>query len=470
MKIHNSFKALIATLFAASIMSACSTVGNKPYERPELPEKAQWEASSTTNASDAIELTWWQSFNDPLLDLLINTAIERNHDLQIAAMRIMEAEASTHGAAARRMPSLALQAEHSRVRRFSGPSEYGDDMKVGGQLNWEIDIWNKLKKQVTAGQAEQAAIEADWRAVWLKITANVAFAYFKVRRLDEQIHLQELAVSATDKNKTVFQHRMNAGFGTITDVHAQEAELNKLQRNLLELQRQRRLTENDLAMLLGKPAGKVKIKTGRIRDVVQPVSVPAGLPADLIARRPDVVAAEYQVLSTHELLGVAKLEKLPSFSLTGFAGDRSSALARLLDSWTLGLASAVRIPIFNPAIEANIEAAEARSQGSRWRYRKTVMQAYKEVENALHSLSNRKQQHELLEQQLAKLEHVAEQKRGQLAAGLITQLEIFESERSLLEASGTLLQNYESLLVDTVSLYQALGGGWPKDQLVEVNL
>lgn len=469
MKFMRSLKISATTLCTAVVLAGCSTLGPAPYQRPELPTKVQWEAPTMANASEAIAMAWWQAFNDPILDLLVNTAIERNHDLHVAAARVMEAEASASRAAGRRLPTLSLQTEHSRVQRFSGPSQYGDDTKIGGQLNWELDVWNKLKRQVKAGVANQAAIEAEWRAVWLKITANVGLAYFEIRRLDEQIHLQELAVAATEENKVVFEHRMQAGFGTITDVHAQEAELNKLQRNSLELKRQRKLAENELALLIGKPAGKVNIKTGRIRDIVVPVKVPAGLPSDLIARRPDILAAEYQVLGAYELLGVAKLEKLPSFSLTGFAGDRSATLARLLDSWTLGLASAIRIPIFDPAIEANIKAADARSQAARWRYQKAVMQAYKEVENALQSLSNRKQQHQLLEEQHSKLEEVAEQKRGQLAAGLITQLEIFEAERSLLDASSALLQNYEAILVDTVSLYQALGGGWPKSKIGEAS-
>lgn len=465
--IHPMKKIIIASCLASSLFG-CSAMNQKPYERPELPKKSQWVAPGSSTAYNAIALNWWRAFKDPLLDLLVNTAIERNHDLQIAAARIQEAEASTSRTASRRLPSISLQTDYSRVRRFEGPSIYGDDTKAGGQFNWEVDIWGKVKKQVNAGKAAQAVSEANWRAVWLKLTSNVALAYFAIRRLDEQIQLQEFTLTATEKNRTVFEHRMRAGFGTITDVNAQEAELNKLERNLLELKRQRKLAENELALLIGKPAGQVKIKTGRIRDVILPVAVPAGLPSDLVARRPDIIAAEFQVLSTHQLVGAARLEKLPSFSLTGFAGDRSSVLSRLLDSWTLGLSSAVRIPIFNPAIEANIKIAQARSESSQWQYRKTVMQAYKEVENALENLSSRKQQQALLEQQIAKLEQVAEQKRQQLAAGLITQLEIFEAERSLLAASETLLKNYEAILVDTVSLYQALGGGWGKVRVGEV--
>lgn len=452
------FKVVLLT--SAILLAGCSGLEQKPYQRPALDEKNTWSVEVKPDPHAAIQLEWWQNFGDATLDMLVNTAIHENLDIRIAAARIKEAEAALRGSKGRRLPQIGFQAEGDRAEFFGQNPGSRNEYSGLGTLNWELDVWGKLQKGVDASIATQTSIEANWRAVWLKVTATVARTYFDLRRLDEQIALRQSSIHSSENSLNVFRARMEAGFGTRTEVDSQDAELNNLQRQLLELQRQRQLAENRLAVLIGKPAGKLKLTPGQLRNIVRPVNIPLGLPSQLVARRPDIVAAERRVLRAHHLVGQAELAKLPSFTLTGNGGYASTALSRILDNWTLGLASMVRIPIFDPGVKTNIEINKARAEGEKERYRKTVMLAFEEVENSLTSLENRKHQHALLEQQKSKLETVTEHRRGQLAEGLISQLELFEAERSLLSASQTLLNNYQSILSETVTLYESLGGGW----------
>jgi outer membrane protein, multidrug efflux system len=193
---------------------------------------------------------------------------------------------------------------------------------------------------------------------------------------------------------------------------------------------------------------------------VQIPTVPGGLPADLLARRPDVVAAEYRVLESHDLVGQAKLAQLPSVSLTGRGGTASFSLGDLLRSFTFGLLPSINLPAFNPGIKARVKTTEAQTKVAENDYKRTVIAAYEEVENALVSLDAHRQQRVELQMQVDQLRLVSAQTEVQLKAGVISQLDVFETERSLLAAQLELLASHQQVLTDTVTLYKALGGGW----------
>ena len=213
-------------------------------------------------------------------------------------------------------------------------------------------------------------------------------------------------------------------------------------------------------MFLGLPAGELKVPVGRLQDRVQIPGVPTGLPSQLLARRPDVIAAEFRVLAAHDLMGQAKLAQLPSISLTGRGGSSSFALGDLLKSFTFGLAPSINIPAFNPGIKAHAKTSEAQVKVAEQEYRRTVVAAFEDAENALVNLDAHRQQREQLQQQVNDLRQVAAGTTTQLAAGLISQLEVFENERSLLAAQQALLLSHQQVLADTVTLYKAIGGGW----------
>ncbi|HXB03568.1 MAG TPA: TolC family protein, partial [Candidatus Angelobacter sp.] len=247
-----------------------------------------------------------------------------------------------------------------------------------------------------------------------------------------------------------------------SEVGRQRAENSRLTKDLLELRRSRDVTENALATLLGVSAGELKIQPDRLRDRVQVPAVPAGLPLDLLARRPDVVAAEFRVLEAHDLMGQARLAQLPTISLTGSAGTASFALADLAKVFTFGLMPSINIPAFNPGIKAHVKTTEAQIKVAEEDYRRTVLAAFEEVENALVNLEAHRRQREELHKQVDQLQAVSAQTEAKLEVGVVSQLEVFEDERRLLTAQLELLASHEQVLSDTVTLYKALGGGWTR--------
>jgi outer membrane protein TolC len=237
---------------------------------------------------------------------------------------------------------------------------------------------------------------------------------------------------------------------------------------LLDLKRLRELTENGLATLLGMPADTLKVPDAGLRSV-RAVDVPAGLPSDLLSRRPDIIAAEYRVLQAHDLEGQARLARLPSLSLTGKAGSASFDLDDLLKTWTSGFSSLASIPIFDPNVQSRIKVSEAQTRVAEEEYRRTVLGAFEEVENALVNLSNRKQQTDELSSRREKLVTVSDQVYAQLQEGMATQLEVLEIERTLLDSEQEMLANHWQILNDTVSLFKALGGGWPREVVARLS-
>jgi outer membrane protein, multidrug efflux system len=194
---------------------------------------------------------------------------------------------------------------------------------------------------------------------------------------------------------------------------------------------------------------------------VQIPVVPAGLPSQLMARRPDVVAAEYRVLEAYDVVGQAKLAQLPTISLTGRGGSASFALTDLLKSFTFSFMPSINIPLLDPSVRAHVKTTEAQTIVVEQQYRRTVMGAFEEVENALVNLDAHTKQRTELQEEVGHLKVVAAQIEAQLKEGVVSQLEVFETERTLLAAELALLENHQQLLSDTVTLYKSLGGGWP---------
>jgi NodT family efflux transporter outer membrane factor (OMF) lipoprotein len=444
-------------------LAGCANTNDSGYQSPSLPDKEGWSLTggSPESAANAIRLDWWTQFGDAYLDGLVRQAIAGSQDVKILAARIDAAGIGLEQERVSTLPKVGLGASTDlAVTPNTTTRSYG--VSLTG-LNWEIDLWGKARKGIRAQQAEYKASEADYRAGYLSLVSEVASGYFQIRQFDEQIARQQSTLIKNQRILGILERQQREGLVPTTRVLQQQAENRGLQRDLLDLQRQRTLMENRLATLLGIPAGNLKVPQAPLSRTVQPLAVPAGLPADLLARRPDILAAEYRVLRAYELIGKARLAKLPSISLTGQGGLASAALATLLGNWTAGIGLVVNLPIFDPSLDLEIKRTQVDQQIAEEEYRRTVIRAFEEVENALVNLANRKQQLEELEKQLNDLRVVSNQVNAQLQAGLVSQLEVFESERTLLSSEQTLLEIKHQRLQDTVTLYKAMGGGWPRE-------
>jgi NodT family efflux transporter outer membrane factor (OMF) lipoprotein len=444
-----------------ALLCGCADVSMKPYQRPDSPAKTGWAATTAppTAPGVLIQQDWWKEFRDPELDGLVARALRDNADLRILAARTKVAGAQIDEARAGALPTLDAGAGASFEKTTGQP--FAKQFNLGTQVNWDIDIWGQVAKGAEAQTAEFRASEADWRAGYLTLASDVATTYFQILQFDEQIDRQQKTLAKNRQILATYEAMQKQGLLPETRVIQQRAEINRLSNDLIELGRLRALSGNALATLLGVPAGNFQLPKGALQDRVQLPTVPEGLPSELLKRRPDIVAAEYRVLESYDLVGQAKLAQLPSISLTGRGGTSSFALGSLLKSFTFGLLPSINFPIFDPAVKARIKTSQASNVVAEQQYRKVVMDAFKEVEDALVNLDAHRRQRIELQEQAQRLGVVAAAVEAQLKEGVISQLEVFEAERSLLAAQLALLANHQQILADTVTLYKALGGGWP---------
>lgn len=458
---HPAIRRSLLAACCAALLSGCADLRVPEYARPETPAKPAWSqpTAAAVSASETITPDWWREFRAPYLDTLVNRAIAGNFDLKLLAARIRVASALIGEARAGALPIVDVGAGAIVERSTGQPTSRRFD--VGSQVSWEIDIWGKVEKGVQSQTAEYRASEADWRAGYLTLVAAVATTYFQILQFDEQADKQQRALEKNKQILAIYEAMLEHGLAPKTYVLLQRAEVNRLTNGLIDLRRLRDLAENALATLTGVPARGLKVPSGYLQDKVQLPAVPLGLPSELLSRRPDLVAAEYRILAAYDLVGQAKLAHLPSVSLTGRAGTASLSLSDLFRSFTVSFLPSINLPLFDPSIRARIKTTEAQTGVVEEAYRRTVLAAFEEVENALVNLEARKRQRIELEQQTGHLQIAAGQIEAQLREGVVSQLEVFEAERQLLAAQLALLANHQQILSDTVTLFMALGGGWP---------
>jgi NodT family efflux transporter outer membrane factor (OMF) lipoprotein len=451
----------LVAAFCAALLASCAGLKGPEYSRPDSPAKPAWTepSAAAVSASETITPDWWRGFRDPYLDALVDKAIAGNFDLKILAARIQVASAQIAEAGAGALPIVDVGAG-AIIERSTG-QKTSKRFDLGAQVNWEIDIWGKVEKGVQAQTAEFRASEADWRAGYLTLVAAVSTTYFQILQFDEQIESQQRSLATNTRILTIYEGMYEHGLIPQTQVLLQRAEVKRLTNGLLELRRLRDLGENALATLTGVPARELKVPFGRLQERVQLPVVPLGLPSELLSRRPDIVAAEFRVLSAYDLVGQAKLAQLPSVSLGGRVGTASLSLSDLFRTFTLSFLPSINFPLFDPSIKARIGTTKAQTKLAEEAYRQTVIAAFEEVENALVNLDAHTRQRTELRQQTDFLLAAVAQIEAQLKEGLVSQLEVFEAERQLLAAQLALLANHQQILSDTVTLYKALGGGWP---------
>lgn len=450
------------------IAAGCGALQGPAYERPDVPEKPQWSQleGRELTASEVIQPDWWHGFGDPYLIQLIQRAIDQGFDMRIAALRLDKAGIQLGKERFSATPKVGLSPADAiaRGKRDNEQSTTTRETEsLGAGLTWELDIWGKIRKDLQAADARYRATEMDWRATQLALIASVAERYFQIRQFDEQIAQQIASKGQAEQMLGIYYAQHKEGMVPETRIRSQKAEISSLQNRLLEMQRGRTEAELKLSTLLGVPAGELSVPAGKLRESVRLIEMPEVLPADVLARRPDVLKAEYNVLQAHHLVGKARLARLPTFSLTGAAKTGTSFVSTVVNTWTFGLATSWS-GLFDRDLAIDVKLSEAEVKISREEYRKTVLEAFEEVEIALLNLHARQQQIKELEAQVVDLQVVRNVQDARLREGLVSQLEVFDTERSLLGAQQEILSTYQQLLTDTVTLYKALGGGWESER------
>ncbi|HEY5672399.1 MAG TPA: efflux transporter outer membrane subunit [Malonomonas sp.] len=459
---------ILITGLLALLLAGC-TLG-LDYQRPAADVPVQYKNDAPWKvAAPADQLpkgNWWEVYQDPQLNALQQQAATANQSLQVAYARLSQVQAAVGFSAAERLPRLDLNAAASRKRTAadltsSGQSPIGNSFTLPLMLSYEIDLWGRVKRSVEAAQADADAAVADYQALLLTLQAELARNYFSLRALDNEISLLRQTIELRNEFYQLVQSMYEHGQVSQLDLSRAESELATTRAELIGLQRQRGELENSIAVLLGQPPANFSLAAAQ-----QTVAVPqlaAGLPSSLLERRPDVAAAERQMAAASARIGVAKTAFFPAISLTGSAGFGSDQVDSLFswDNRTWGLGPAISLPIFAAGRNsANLERAKAAYEEAIANYRQQLLVAFAEVENGLSGLRLLDQQGQVLQQAVAAALRAGELSVQRYRAGLVSYLEVLDSQRTALQAARSLNQLQGEQLRASVLLIKALGGGW----------
>jgi NodT family efflux transporter outer membrane factor (OMF) lipoprotein len=473
-----------AAPFAAALLAGC-TVGPN-YARPDSPvPPAYAEAHAAAGATDAALALWWQRFGDAQLATLVNRALAQNLDVQSAAARIREARAQERVAGAAGMPEVAAQGSVTRQRisehaipappgavqggggpgSFALPGTEFTTFRVGFDASWEVDLFGRNRRQIEAASARTGAAIWDRRDVRLSVAAEVADAYLALRALQQRIAIAEDEVRRQQRSASLIAARLRGGLVTGQDLEQQRSSLSSAEAAIEPLQAQAAARVHSLGVLTGDTPEALIAELSPAATLPSPPVVPAGLPSDLLRRRPDIRAAERELAAATADIGVATADLYPSFSLSAAPALVSTALGSLLEwgsrAFTVG--GALDWPIFDGGRRrANIDVTNARQEQALIAYRKTILTALQDVEDALSEIDNDRSQLAKLEQALGNAARAEDIAGTRYRGGLVTYSDVLQAQASRISLEGQVIETRGAIARDTVSLAKALGGGWPE--------
>jgi len=455
-------------ILAGLVLEAGCMMGPK-YKRPTVDVPQEYRAPAPQQAAAASSLgneEWWQVYQDPVLAQLIHTAIADNYDVRIAAARVLEAQAQVGITRSNQFPSASVGADVFSQQNAKVTKLFPAYQVNGGELNlsviWNLDFWGKYRRQTEAARAQLLATEWGQRAVMSSLVANVATSYFQLRALDSELEISKHTLASRQESLKLTQFLESHGSNSGLDVSQAEQLVYTASETIPDLERQIQQQENVLSVLLGE--NPQSIPRGRaLTEQPVPQTVPAGLPSELLERRPDVRQAEENVVAANAQIGVAKASFFPSLSLTGLGGLESNALHRFISqpSETWSGAFSVSQPVFQGgALRSQLRFARANWQEAVLSYQQTVQNA---LEQASNSLVASQKDREFREQQ--ELLTQATQQTDQLSEvlyknGGASYLQVLTSETNYFSAALNLVQAQLNERLALVQLYQALGGGW----------
>ncbi len=455
-----------AALLGSALLGGCAV--GPDYKRPavETPQTFRFQEKDAGAIADT---AWWRQFRDPALDELIAVALRENKDVQIAAARIdlfLGQYASTRSLL---LPQVGANLNGSKGRAPSvfpgqptGPVT--DQYEATLSANWEIDLFGKRRRESEAARAQVLASEEGRRATVLTLVSSVATSYITLRELERQLQIARDTARSRESSFRLFKDRFEGG--TVSELELAQTQ-SLYEASLVEIPRLESLIgqqENALSVLLGRNPGP--IRAGQPLQALAPPPVPAGLPSELVERRPDLRQAEQQLIAANALIGAARAQYFPSISLTGLFGYISKDFADLFSGptkvWSYGLASSM--PIFTGGgIAGQVRQAEARQQEALLNYRKAIQVAFQEVSDALLSHAKSREQLGFQDRQVRTLRTYLELARLRYDEGYTSYIEVLDAERNLFEAEVAYAQTQSQVYVSVVNLYKAMGGGWVRE-------
>src|SRR5216683_2348495 len=464
---------LVLTALSTVIVVAAGCAVGPNYARPPVEEPALFKSGGAGEPAPPIQTDWWRLYGDPELDQLIASAHASNQTLRQAVARVDQARALARVAGSFLYPTISVDPSYSRTR-YSGNRRSTitgqkvqsgrtlNDWRIPFDLTYEIDVWGRVRRSFESARAQAAASADDLGVVRLTVETDVAQFYYGLRSLDAQLQILTDNVAAYREQVRLLSVQLKTGLVSPIVLNQAQAQLQAALAQQRDVERARADLEHALAILCGRPAPSFTVAANPLHEAVPP-TVPPGLPAQLLARRPDVAEAEQNVVAANAQIGVATAEFFPRFMLTATAGLESADLSALF-TWQSRAASilpSVSIPIFQGGrLRANLEAIKASYRQTVAAYVNQVLIAYGDVENALTDLHAFSDEVGSLREAVSASQNYLRLAQAQFKYGLVDYLIVIDAERTLLANQLSLAQAVNSHMAASIQLIKALGGGW----------
>ena len=459
-----------------SLLVLGCTVG-PDYQPPALAVPERWQAAPPNAEPNTLTAQWWQTFNDPILNQLINEAAASNLDLQQALARVKDARAQRVAIFAGALPSVTAKSNVSRrLNNSSSSAQTGSasgGFGVGNQLinlfqsgfdaQWELDLFGGSKRTAESADATlEAEIESS-RAVWVSLLAEVAENYIELRANQSVLTMTQAMLSLQQETADLMQVRQHAGLSNSLEVIQAQAQLASTEAQRFVYERDIQLGIHTLSVLLGKAPNNLATRLASAHPIpsVAHFSL-AELPSELLKRRPDIRRAERQLAASSAAIGMATVELYPKLNLSAFLGLQNM---RLTDVTPLGkswsTAASISMPIFNwGRLKANIKSKEAQAEAALFAYQSVVLDAFKDVEDALVAHSKELNRQQSLQQAVDANRLAVQLANERYQKGLTGFIDVLQSQQALFQAETALIGSQATLSSKMLALYKALGGGW----------
>jgi outer membrane protein, multidrug efflux system len=452
---------LCLPLFLA--LAACVT--GPDYQRPPIDAPNEFRFREN-DAQDLANTAWWEQFEDPTLNELIAIAINENKDVKIAAARIEEFLGQFATIRSPLFPQVEVGFNGVRERVGASPFTSNADAilkeyEAALSVSWEIDLFGGVRRQTEAARANVLASEEGRRATIMTLVASVASSYINLRNLDRQLEIARDTAKSRENSLQVFKDRFEGGTVSELELAQSQSEYEASLISIPQIETLIAQQEHALSILLGRNPGEIP-RGHELANLGLP-AVPAGLPSELLERRPDLRQAEQNLIAANAFIGAARAQYFPSISLTGLLGSISGEFSNLFTgparAWSYG--GAVSIPLFTGGgISGQVKQAEAQQLQALFQYQRSIQTAFQEVSDSLIAHRKAREQLELQGRQVDTLRNYAGLARLRYENGYTSYIEVLDAERSLFSAEVSYAQTQSAAYTSLVNLYKAMGGGW----------
>lgn len=463
----NKIYKIALLVLSAALLQSCFVA--KDYKRPEVKTDHLYRSETTASDTNSLaNVSWDKIFTDPILQAYIKKGLENNYNIRIAMQNLVAAEATMKQGKAGYFPSFSVATNWTHIKT-SKNSQTGsflrnlntDQYQINGNLSWEADIWGKIRSNKRAANAAYLQTTAANQAIKTELIANIAATYYQLLSVDEQIKVAEETLINRNKSvETILQLKKS---GSVTEVGVKQTEAQKYATEIIiaDLKNSVIILENTLSTLLGEPSAKIERSTFDAQKL-QP-AVTLGVPTQLLRNRPDVIAAEYNLISNFELTNVAKSNFYPSLTVTATGGLQSIDLKEWFSANSIfaNVVTGLTQPIFNQRqIKTRYEVTKANQEKAFLQFEQSLLTAGKEVSDALAQYNNETKKIAIREKQAEVLTKAASYSDELLTYGLANYLEVLTSKNDALNAKLSLVDNKFQQYKAIIQLYKALGGGW----------